>query len=256
MRASLVSLGIAAGVAVTLWSGVAMAATDEQKCLSGRAKAKGKYEKCVEYQLGKRYGTAFADYTKLLEKLAKCRIKYDTAWTKLQGLGTTCAVASRYTDNGNGTVTDNLSGLVWEKKSDNGDIHDKDDVWTWSTWWPYYNGNGTAYATFLRDGLNAGSGFAGANDWRLPTFAELGMILLPEEYPCVTSPCVASAFNGSCAPGCSATSCSCTQSSFYWSATTSARYPFLAWFVHFDDGYVYDYEKTNDYYVRAVRGGL
>ncbi len=32
-----------------------------------------------------------------------------------------------YTDNGDGTVTDNQTGLTWEKKSDDGSIHDKDD---------------------------------------------------------------------------------------------------------------------------------
>ncbi len=255
MKASLVSLGIAAGVALTLWSGVALAATDEEKCLAGRAKAKGKYEKCIEDNLGKYYGTASPDSTKFNEKLAKCRIKYDQAWTKLQGLtgSSTCGGVPRYVDNGDGTVTDNLSGLVWEKKSDNDDIHDKDTFATWSTGSPY-KGNGTAYTTFLIDGLNAGAGFAGANDWRLPTLAELGTILLPEEYPCTTFPCVAPAFNSSCEPGCAATACSCTRSG-YWSASTYAPSPINAWGVYFGDGDVYNFDKTFSDYVRAVRGG-
>jgi len=161
----------------------------------------------------------------------------------------------RYVDNGDGTVTDNLTGLVWEKKSDNGDIHDKDTFGTWTTGSPY-NGNGTAYTTFLRDGLNAGAGFAGANDWRLPTFAELGTILLPEEHPCATNPCVASQFNSGCAPSCSATSCSCAQSGRYRSATTWARDPNVAWFVDFGDGGVDGHFKFHSSYVRAVRGCL
>ena len=36
-----------------------------------------------------------------------------------------------FTDNGDGTVTDNRTGLVWEKKSDNDDIHDQDMTYTW-----------------------------------------------------------------------------------------------------------------------------
>ncbi len=233
----------------------AQAATDEEKCLAGRAKAKGKYEKCVEDQLGKGYGSSFADYTKFLEKMAKCRIKYAGAWTKLQGLGTTCAVASRYTDNGNGTISDNLTGLVWEKKSDNGDVHDKNTARTWSTGAPY-NGNGTAFTTFLRDGLNAGAGFAGANDWRVPTFAELQTTLLPEPYPCTTSPCVDAAFNTGCVATCTVLTCSCTQSNYYWSATTVAGCPLCGWSVDFNDGLVFIGNKPNGLYARAVRGGL
>lgn len=252
MRKVILTVAVCATV---LWVGTAQAATDEEKCLAGRAKAKGKYEKCVEDQLGKGYGTSFADYTKFLEKLAKCRIKYAGAWDKLQGLGTTCAVASRYTDNGNGTITDNLSGLVWEKKSDNGDVHDKDTGRTWSTGAPY-NGNGTAFTTFLRDGLNAGAGFAGANDWRVPTFAELQTTLLPEPYPCTTSPCVDAAFNTGCVATCTVLTCSCTRSFYYWSATTSAGGPDDAWFVFFSDGRVNINDKTLNYSARAVRGGL
>lgn len=192
-----------------------------------------------------------------MEKLAKCRIKYDQAWTKLQGLSgsSTCGGVARHVDNGDGTVTDNLSGLMREKKGDNGDIHDKDTVRTWSTGSPY-KGNGTSFTTFLRDGLNAGAGFAGANDWRLPTLAELGTILLPEEIPCTTVPCVAPAFNSSCAPGCAATACSCHQSSCYWSATTRQGHASDAWHVYFNGRDVYYSSKTGNFYVRAVRSGF
>ena len=33
----------------------------------------------------------------------------------------------RWTDHGNGTATDNTTGLMWELKTDDGSIHDKDD---------------------------------------------------------------------------------------------------------------------------------
>jgi hypothetical protein len=36
-----------------------------------------------------------------------------------------------YTDNGNGTVTDNLTGLMWEQKTDDGGSRDKDNTYTW-----------------------------------------------------------------------------------------------------------------------------
>lgn len=41
-------------------------------------------------------------------------------------------VARGFVDNGDGTITDTSTGLMWEKKSDDGSIHDKDDVYTWS----------------------------------------------------------------------------------------------------------------------------
>jgi hypothetical protein len=55
-----------------------------------------------------------------------------------------------YTDNGDGTITDNNTGLMWEKKSDDGSIHDKDTEYTWDN----------AFAVHIA-GLNAGPGFAG-----------------------------------------------------------------------------------------------
>src|SRR5574341_969930 len=35
-------------------------------------------------------------------------------------------IARSYTDNGDGTITDNATGLMWEKLTDAGDIHDWD----------------------------------------------------------------------------------------------------------------------------------
>lgn len=53
--------------------------------------------------------------------------------------------ALSYTDNGDGTITDNVTGLMWEKKDDSGGIHDKDNDYTWS---------GASYGagTYLPDG--------------------------------------------------------------------------------------------------------
>src|SRR6266513_2316543 len=37
-----------------------------------------------------------------------------------------------YVDEGDGTVTDVNTWLVWEKLSDDGTVHDKDNVYTWA----------------------------------------------------------------------------------------------------------------------------
>ena len=233
-----IGLLVVAALAVA-WIGTVQAATDEQKCLAGRAKAKGKYVQCVEKWLAKGYGGGGLD----AEKFGKCRIKYAGAFTKLQELaGTPCALA-RWVDNGNGTVTDNLTGLVWEKKTDDGTVHDWDNTVMWSS----YDGDltdedGTAFTTFL-SGLNSGAGFAGANGWRLPTLAELGTILLPES-PCTADPCIDSTVFGF------------THGNFYKSATTTAFNPEYVWEVGFSVADVGDASKPADSYVRAVRGGL
>ncbi|MCC6766968.1 MAG: DUF1566 domain-containing protein [Deltaproteobacteria bacterium] len=149
-------------------------------------------------------------------------------------------LARSYTDNGDGTITDDRTGLMWEKLSDDGSLHDKDNYYTWTN----------AFAVKIA-GLNAGGGFAGHTDWRLPNVNELQSLV---SYGAV-NPSVSAAFNTACAPACTVTTCSCTQSNFYWSATTYQDSPSLAWLVFFFDGDVYADGKPDNYYVRGVRGG-
>jgi hypothetical protein len=146
-----------------------------------------------------------------------------------------------YTDNGDGTITDNLTGLMWEKLSrDWPSIHDYNNVYTWYT----------AFTTKIAT-LNGGGGFAGHTDWRLPNVNELQSIV---NYG-ASWPAVDAAFNTSCDASCTVTTCSCTQSSGYWSSTTYQSGPGYAWAVWFYDGNMYDNYKSVGYFVRAVRGG-
>jgi hypothetical protein len=46
-----------------------------------------------------------------------------------------------------------------------------------------------------------------------------------------------------------------TQSNNYWSATSYVPNPNNAWNVNFNNGNINNNNKTNDNYVRAVRGG-
>jgi hypothetical protein len=149
-------------------------------------------------------------------------------------------LARAYVDNGDGTITDTKTGLMWEKLSDDGSIHDKDNIYTWAN----------AFAVKIA-GLNAGGGFAGHTDWRLPNRAELESLLDLGEVNRAVSP----AFNTGCVASCTVTSCSCTQSNGLWSSTTYQNSPGSAWFVSFYDGYVYYAGKTLSGDVRAVRGG-
>ncbi len=66
----------------------------------------------------------------------------------LQSPGPTGWTPIRFVDNGNGTVNDNMTGLQWEKKSQDGSVHDQDRLWSYS----HPNEplpNGTVYTEFL-----------------------------------------------------------------------------------------------------------
>jgi hypothetical protein len=243
---------------VLLFAGTALAApTAQQRCDYERISAWKKYLSCVNGLIAKDYkGTGVSLYV----APAKCRHKYFAKWTGFQtkaSLAGSMCIGSRFTDNGDGTVTDNLGALVWEKKTNlnstpNGsDPHDADNLFTWSTGAPYKE-NGTAFTAFLGT-VNGSGGFAGANGWRLPTVAELQTVMLDFECKgdpfsstciCPSSPCVD--------PALDATN---TQASFYWSATSAVPYSSRAWGVDFLTWGVGNHLETEFYYVRTVRGG-
>jgi hypothetical protein len=152
-----------------------------------------------------------------------------------------------YTDNGDGTITDNNTGLMWEKKSDDGGLHDKDTVYPWS-------GDGSQETIWdWLDDINAegGTGFAGYNDWRIANVKEYVSIVNYQTF----SPAVSAAFNTGCVASCTVLTCSCTVASYYGSSTSYASFPPFAWLVFFADGHVGAGGKSSTNYVRAVRGG-
>lgn len=145
-----------------------------------------------------------------------------------------------FIDNGDGTVTDNLTGLTWEKLSNDDSLHDRDDAYTW-----------TDAMQVKVAKLNDGSGFADHTDWRVPNRRELETLVdlsaqIPATFP---------EFDGSCSPGCDIGACSCTPHEPFW---TSSPYPdtLFAWAVDFYDGNIPSLAKGEKHHVRAVRGGL
>jgi hypothetical protein len=174
---------------------------------------------------------------------------WDTAGTAIACAGTgqdgelQKGLASSYTDNGDGTISDNRTGLMWEKLADDGSIHDKDSLYIWVH----------AFSAKVA-GLNGGGGFAGHTDWRLPNVNELRSLV---DYGVgVGFPSVDAAFNTPCG-GCigNVTTCSCTQLDAYWSATSYPGLPSTAWYVSFNGGKVDISNKASIAAVRAVRGG-
>ena len=141
----------------------------------------------------------------------------------------------RFTDNANGTVTDNLTGLIWTKAANNpGPAACVPDA-VYATWQGALDFVGC---------LNTNS-YLGYSDWRLPNREELASLLdhqnelpmLPAGHP----------FNNLGA------------SYNYWTSSTRYGKPSDVWFVQMDYGYLRTgFGKTaygNDFYVWPVRGG-
>jgi len=130
-----------------------------------------------------------------------------------------------YKNNGDGTTTDNVTGLMWVRSG-------TADTYTWA------NALSSCAVT-----MNSGSGFAGYKDWRLPNLRELLSIV---DYGAAAAPFI----NKTAFPN--------TQSNYYWSSTPSEVFPAsaLAWDVTFTDGSVNGHGRTvATYCVRCVRNG-
>jgi hypothetical protein len=145
---------------------------------------------------------------------------YDDAWyVTNQNIGVPKSGA-HYTNNGDGTITDNATGLEW--------VAD-----------PTAAGVGGTYS--WADAITACEGltYAGHSDWRLPNVKELQSIV---DFSRV-GPAIDTTYFTS-------------QSDIYWSSTTHAGSTVFAWGVSFGVGNVIgDVDKTSPYYVRPVRGG-
>ncbi|MBU0491491.1 MAG: DUF1566 domain-containing protein [Chloroflexi bacterium] len=135
--------------------------------------------------------------------------------------------STRFTDNGNGTVTDNLTGLIWLKSANCFGARN------WATALTDCNSlaNGSCGLT---DGSSAG-------DWRLANVNELLSLIDRSHY-------------GPALPSGHPFANVQTMNS-YWSSTTFTLGTAWAWYVHLG-GYVGNNEKTTtSYYVWPVRGG-
>ncbi|MBF0632961.1 MAG: DUF1566 domain-containing protein [Magnetococcales bacterium] len=130
----------------------------------------------------------------------------------------------RFTDNSNGTITDNLTGLIWLKNA---------NCFNTQTWT-----NALASANALASGSCGLTDGSVAGNWRLPNRFELKSLI---DYGHGTLP-TGHAFSG-------------VQTVGYWSGSTSASDTSYAWYVDLGYGYVYSGGKTNSTYVWPVRGG-
>jgi hypothetical protein len=138
-----------------------------------------------------------------------------------------CPTEGRFQDNGDGTVTDNCTGLMWQK-----------DTADW-------NGDGTISPIdqfSWQDALKycEGLDLVGHDDWRLPNIRELQSIV---DYG-QAGESVDPVFRA--------------ESELYWSSSTRFNIAGMAWGVDFSVGDIRNsaYKQSEYGYVRAVRGGL
>jgi len=122
---------------------------------------------------------------------------------------------SAYTDNQDGTVTDNVTGLMWQSPPAPTPMSQ------------------SAALTYCSTQLKAG----GHSDWRLPTKIELASLV---DSGRASVPTIDNVF-------------STTVADFYWTSTIYAQATANGWFVNFQTGGVGFYDLTGVGNVRCVR---
>jgi hypothetical protein len=153
------------------------------------------------------------------------------------GCTCTCAGCSlngtRWCDNGDGTVTDLTTCLVWLKKAD----------WGGMNQWEDCSGHNDAHtrASVLQAGTSGADLSDGSvrGDWRLPTLSELKALTTGAE---AVSSGNMRAFTG-------------VRSSGYWSSTAYPGYAYYAWYAYLVESSVNYDDKRRSLYVWPVRGG-
>jgi hypothetical protein len=118
-----------------------------------------------------------------------------------------------YTDNGDGTVTDNLTGLMWQQAVPT-------TTYTWAN-----------AATYCSTTLT----LASHSDWRLPSVVELTSIVDFGSSPAVNSTYFPS-----------------TPASWFWSSCPEAGFSSY-WGIDFSSGHTLPQTASNGSYVRCVR---
>jgi hypothetical protein len=151
----------------------------------------------------------------------------------------------RFTDNNNGTVTDNLTGLIWLKNANCtdtlGGINKSSGTLNWADALTWSNNLATGHCG-LTDGSTAGQ-------WRLPNVREMQSLV---DYGFSKPALCNTVGSGKWTEGASFIG---VLASFYWSSTTYAGGTPSAWVVDLEAGNVTFYNKSSTGFLWPVRGG-
>lgn len=118
---------------------------------------------------------------------------------------------NNFVDNGDGTVTDNGTGLMWQQVDD-----------------------GNTYDWKGALAMASNSNLAGYTDWRLPNTKELQSIV---DYEKTTIPAIDETYF------------TCTnEDSWFWTSTTQGDFPYTACYIAFGYAYSRDNSSATEYY--------
>ncbi len=152
----------------------------------------------------------------------------------------------RFTDNANGTVTDNLTGLIWLKNADCMEFYDGDATGRNDRLWS----EALNAANKLSDGYCDLQDDSSAGEWRLANVRELySLVHFAYSDPALPD----TAGTGQWTENDPFTG---INSTYYWSSTTYADITTRAWSVFLVEGNVDSSDKGFSYCVWPVRGGL
>lgn len=157
--------------------------------------------------------------------------------------------ATRFRVEGDATVTDTKTGLVWELKCDcPGSLHDGGLRVAWS-------GDGRTDTVWDWIERVNDARLGGKSDWRVPNVKELYSIVDPTRQ----QPALFEVFGGRRATepctGAVDPACAVTEVVEYWTSTTFSDFTAHALVVGAKFGLVDDRTKSGRFGVRAVRGG-
>jgi hypothetical protein len=139
-----------------------------------------------------------------------------------------------------GTVTDEVTGLVWEILSDDETIHDRSDTYTFME-------------SQTKIGALNEAVFAGRADWRLPNFFEVASLL---NFGSETTGVYDAFFNFDCEDGCTNEKCSCLPATGeIWSSTSPGFHEEYALRTDLVTARTVWHLKTESFAVRGVSGG-
>jgi hypothetical protein len=134
---------------------------------------------------------------------------------------------ARFSDHGDGTLTDTQTGLMWAKCAEG------------MSGAGCTTGSASSYA--WEGALNAASAstLAAYSNWRLPNITELRST--------VEGQCISPAINLSVFPN--------TPALIFWSASPWVDFQSFTWNVDFSNGYAASFARINGALVRLVRSG-